>query len=64
MVGRRTEAVRSCVVWWEGDWKLSGLVRLCSLKQLKLISRQLTQANEKNMRIIIHSSIGKTTKIT
>ena len=64
MVGRRTEAVRSCVVWWEGDWKLSDLVRLCSLKQLKLISRQPTQANEKNMRIIIHSSIGKTTKVT
>ena len=62
--GRRTEAVGSWVVYREGDWKLSGLVCLYSLKQLKLFSRKPTQANKKNMKIIIHSSIGKTTKIT
>ena len=61
---RRTEAVGSWVVYREGDWKLSGLVCLYSLKQLKLFSRKPTQANKKNIKIIIHSSIGKTTKIT
>ena len=31
MVGRRAKAVGSCVVWWEGVLKLSGIV-LCGVK--------------------------------